>query len=180
MTTSKEQQPAIPEESYSREDAKIIVSLLNEYSEKLMHVCYKINKQKKKLVLFLLYFGGLITSLILLLYTVWLKNFTFNSVLASGELAESIFKLALIISIFTPISVFIIVTFYEIKQNIKQFIIDANILASKLEKIIRIASQVQEHVLSNFVSRLELDLRLAEAELALQHCTDLLKTTRRS
>jgi cytochrome c-type biogenesis protein CcmE len=180
MTTSKEQQPAISKESYSKEDEKLIISLLNEYSNKLMLVFYKIDKQKKRLTLFFLYFGGLITSVILLLYTVWLEIFTFNSVFASAGLAKTIFRLVLILSILMPVSVFIIFTFYQIKQNIKQLMIDANILALRLEKIIRVASQVHEHVLSNVVSRLELDLRLADAEIALQHCTDLFKKTRRS
>lgn len=179
MTTSKEQQP-ISEESYSNEDKKVIVSLLNEYSEKLLHICYQIDKQKKKLLLFLLYFGGLIISVILLLYSVLLGTFVLNPVLSLGVWAESMSKLALILSILTPIALFIISTFYVIKRNIELLINDANILVIRLEKVVRIASQIQEHVLSNFVSQLELDLRLADAESALQHYTDLLKTTKRS
>jgi uncharacterized membrane protein (DUF485 family) len=129
MTTSKEQQQQISEESYSNEDKKIIVSLLNEYSEKLLQVCYQIDKQKKRLLLFLLCFGGLIISVILLLYSALLGTFTFNPVLLLGVWAESMSKLALILSIFTPIALFIISTFYVIKQNIKLLMSDANILA---------------------------------------------------
>jgi hypothetical protein len=182
MSASKEeQQQPISEESYSLDDQKLIVSLLNEYSEKLLHICFQIDKQKKKLLLFLLYFGGLIISVILLVFAVLLGALTLKPVLfLSGYAAENIFKLTLIFCIFMSIYLFIIFTFYEIKHSIKLLVNDASILAMRLEKVIRIASQIQEHVLSNFVSQLELDLRLTDAELALQHYTDLLKTTKRS
>lgn len=185
MTTRKEQQQSIPEESYSNDDQKLIVSLLNEYSDKLLHVCHQIDKRRKKFLLF--YFGGLIISGILLL----IYSYSMYEEMYVGMHAVSTYKLAK-----TPYTIIFILFFlfingillgrldgiiYEISCNITQnrkLISDAKILAVRLEKVIRIASQVQEHILSNFVSRLELDLRLADAELALQHYTDLLKTTK--
>ena len=67
-------------------------------------------------------------------------------------------------------------TIYDTKQKMRLLVQDGKILSAKLEKVIRAASQAQEHVLSNFLSRIELDLRLADAESAIQHYTVLMKT----
>jgi hypothetical protein len=172
MTTSKEeQQQPISEASYSNEDQKLIVSLLDEYSKKLLNVCHQINKFGLRSVI------GL--SLSLFMYLFLFTGEIFSLFLArSSRSSEDEFPLRLIIFLLLP---GLLTAFFKIiKRDMKLLVRDASVLSLKLEKVIRVASQVQEHSLSNFVSQLELDLRLTDAELALQHYTDLLKTTKRS
>ncbi|MFM8310121.1 MAG: hypothetical protein ACKN87_24655, partial [Microcystis aeruginosa] len=53
----------------------------------------------------------------------------------------------------------------------------ASIISAKLEKVIRAASQAEEHttMAGGFFSDLEIDLRLSDAEYALQHYNNLVK-----
>ena len=46
---------------------------------------------------------------------------------------------------------------------------DAKTLSNRLEKVVRLASQIEEHNVTNLVSRIELDLRIADSESALAH-----------
>jgi UDP-N-acetylmuramyl pentapeptide phosphotransferase/UDP-N-acetylglucosamine-1-phosphate transferase len=166
MATSKEQQGS---EVYTNEDRKIIISLLNEYAEKLLNVCERIDKHQKRLRRFFLCLGGLICSVALLLVTTWVETFLFSD---SVNASRSVLIFSLLFTLF----LFIIDTIYDTKQKMRLLVQDGKILSAKLEKVIRAASQAQEHVLSNFLSRIELDLRLADAESAIQHYTVLMKT----
>lgn len=51
---------------------------------------------------------------------------------------------------------------------------NARIISTRLEKVIHVASQLQEHILIDFAARLELALRLSDAEWALQNYTNLI------
>lgn len=164
MATSKEQQGS--EEVYSNEDRKLIISLLNEYSEKLLRVCDQIDKHEKRLRLFTLLVLGLI-PLVLIAYFITSRV----SSLDPGT------ALSLGITIVAPIPLFLffINAIYDNNKRVILLKRDAKTLSAKLEKLIRIVSQAQEHVLSNFVSRVELDLRLADAESALDHFVSLIE-----
>lgn len=176
MATSKEQpgkeQPRgeevySTEEVYSNEDRKLIISLLNEYSEKLLRVCEQIDKYQKRLLPFAMLLSVFIISGILLANT---STQTHNSIFGYA------FDMKLIFSSLVLASAFTLNIMFNIMNRVALLRRDANVLSVKLEKIIRAASQAQEHVLSNFVSRIELDLRLSDAELALEHYSVIMKT----
>jgi hypothetical protein len=162
MTTSKEYQNK--EEVYSSEDRKLIISLLDEYSVKLLTMCDRIDKhQRSSYILSMLQIG--LTILIATLLV-----FTLSGLINSAQhILSNIFT---IISSFSTAVLFALFLTGEIYYNKKKLSLlerDAHTLTIKLKKVIRLASQIQEHVLNNVVSRIELDLRLADAESAVQH-----------
>jgi hypothetical protein len=53
-------------------------------------------------------------------------------------------------------------------DSLRLLTLDADAVATRLEKVIRIASQTEDHFLVNPIHRVELDLRLADAESALR------------
>jgi hypothetical protein len=169
MATSKEQpgkeQPR-GEEVYSNEDRKLIISLLNEYSEKLLHVCEQIDKYQKRLFLVVMLLSVLIVLGILLSDT---------STQAHNFIFEHAFNTKFTLSLFTLVFISIVSIIFNIGRRVALLKRDATVLYVKLEKIIRATSQAQEHILSNFVSRIELDLRLADAESALEHYSVMMR-----
>jgi hypothetical protein len=46
---------------------------------------------------------------------------------------------------------------------------DARVIAKRLKKIVQFVSQMQEHSVNRISIRIEMDLRLADAEIALEH-----------
>ncbi|MEM9539838.1 MAG: hypothetical protein AAGA60_10030, partial [Cyanobacteria bacterium P01_E01_bin.42] len=61
-------------------------------------------------------------------------------------------------------------TIYNTKKNCQLLERNARTIYTKLEKVIRITSQIQDHSPPDrFVVRLELELRLADAESALEY-----------
>ena len=160
------------EEVYSYEDRELIISLLNEYSHKLLRTCEQIEIKKQRLTLIILAILGSGFSVILLLLSL-LKEST-----SSLSLYFSIdyFKFAVIISLFSIFFLFVIATYFENKRRLELFFRDAKILSLKLEKVIRFTSQVQEHVLINLAGKIELDLRLSDAESSLENYITLVRT----
>jgi hypothetical protein len=46
---------------------------------------------------------------------------------------------------------------------------DARVIAKRLKKVVQFVSQMQEHSVNRISIRIEMDLRLADAEIALEH-----------
>ena len=163
------------EASYSnleKDDINLLISLLGEYSEKLIRLCAKIeeNKQKKSLLYFVL--GIIVITLLTISIIISFRIYTYFSIL--GTLIFSIFMLYLTIPA------------YYIRKKIKISEREAKKMSSRLEKVIRIASQIQDHFSSNrrrsvglkssiplVISGVELDLRLADAESALEYYQEI-------
>ncbi len=95
------------------------------------------------------------------MYLISISNFIFFEL---GEL-KNFLTYSLILFFVTIIGS---VSIYDINKKLQLLKRDAKTLSIKLEKVIRVASQIQEHVLNNVVSRIELDLRLTDAESALE------------
>jgi hypothetical protein len=170
MAASKEQSGK--EADYSDEDQKLIISLLNEYSAKLLHICEQIDEHEiskdlffSSLLLFVVSIPGLGALLIQVPF-----SFSSNSPVLT----------------YTYLSMLITITLFAIYKRMNSIIRkakslrrDSEILSIKLEKVVRIGSQAHEHVVSNFVSRVELDLRLTDAESALQRYTSQLSQSKK-
>ena len=163
MATSKE----YPNkgETYSNEDRKLIISLLDEYAQKLMNICEKIDNYRETVERFFLLLIG-----VTILLTASLSTF-FPSWQSSTLVLSLLFVFLMIV---------LGLTIFKARQKIILLKRDAKTLAIKLEKVIRVTSQFQEHITTNFVTRIELDLRLADAESALQHYTGLIKRINKS
>jgi hypothetical protein len=153
MSVSKEQPGK--EKAYSDEDQRLIIALLKEYSERLLDVCERRDRSKDRSFLILVFY---LIALSLSLFSFLILGST-RSFLLLTSCAFYLFTLTLIYSYYST----------NFSQKTVLLSRDAEILSIKLEKVIRAASQAHEHVVSNFVGRLELDLRLTDAESALQH-----------
>jgi hypothetical protein len=149
----------------SEEDRKLLVSLLNEYSGKLALICDKIElKNRRNLRIFslfgfgLLFFGAISLWLYQQGYPVF--NLLFGVVfgLFGGSLSLE-----------------------NLRSNHKQkesSVRDARVIAKRLEKVVRLVSQMHEQSASSVSIRLEMDLRLADAEIVLEHYEALTQKSR--
>nr|WP_290224134.1 hypothetical protein [Trichocoleus desertorum] len=140
---------------YTDEDRQLIISLLAEYSEKLLNACDRIGMYQNRVRIAALFFPFLAYMATLL---------TDFSKLSSDPLLRIIFFISLFFVVASTVNFL-----YEIRKTLELLERDAKRIALKLEKVIRVASQTQEHILDNFVNRIELDLRLADSESALDH-----------
>lgn len=141
------------------EDRKLIISLLNEYSEKLLNICEQIDRQQRNFD-FLLFLLGFASAM----------GF-------SWLLSTKIITIITILIITIVSQLFIIHIFFRIRMQKRELLQKASIISAKLEKVIRAASQAEEHttMTGNFFGNLEIDLRLSDAEYALQHYNNLVK-----
>jgi hypothetical protein len=172
------------EASYSnleKDDINLLISLLGEYSEKLIKLCEKIEDNKQKYSLgefFLPRLGGGIALITWSIFS--LQAYPYFVILG-----------ILIFSIFT---IYVAVSANHIRKKIKISEREAKKMSSRLEKVIRIASQIQDHFSPNrrrnriskseisvgiqssiplVISGVELDLRLADAESALEYYQEI-------
>jgi uncharacterized membrane protein YciS (DUF1049 family) len=185
MTINEEQvgYPELEVISYSnlgKADIDLLISLMGEYGEKLISLCEKIEDNKQKYSLgefFLPRLGG---SIALITWSIFsLQAYPYFVILG-----------ILIFAIFT---IYVAVSANHIRKKIKISEREAKKMSSRLEKIIRIASQIQEHFSTNrrrsasitfeiadikfiplVISEVELDLRLADAESALEYYQEII------
>lgn len=142
------------------EDRKLIISLLNEYSEKLLKICEQIDRQQRNFDFLWLLLAFAWTMGVYWLFST--KIITIITILIITMVSQS----------------FIIYIYFGIQQpRLELLQRKASIISAKLEKVIRAASQAQEHTTMavGFFSDLEVDLRLSDAESALQHYNNLVK-----
>lgn len=156
MAIDKEQ---YPRNSYNDGDGRIIASLLKEYAEKLLNICEQISKHQRNLTVLVLVFVFAIVAYMYFYY------FIDNAIVTRSSIIISIVFCTFIIYIYLGIQ-----KLFFLERN-------ATIVSIRLEKVIRAASQAQEHTTMgrSFFSDLEVDLRLSDAELALQQYTNLVK-----
>lgn len=144
---------------FDQEDRKLIISLLNEYSEKLLNICEQIDRQQRNFD-----FLWLLLTFTWTMGVYWLfstKIITIITILIITIVSQS----------------FIIYIYLGIQKQKRELLQKASIISAKLEKVIRAASQAQEHttMAGGFFGNLEVDLRLSDAEYALQHYNNLVK-----
>jgi hypothetical protein len=159
---------------YDSNDRKILVDLLQEYSTKLITICDNLfaakNIQKSY------FYFILLSSFLIVFYIVktrideiyyglqidrlWLINF-----FLSTSTTLIIFALTIKISSLSPF-------FKPYARSITQKRLlerDASIIAGKLEKVIQVTIEIQDQIETNLSRKLELDLRVADAQSALDY-----------
>lgn len=153
------------EDIYSYEDRKLLISLLNEYSQKLSNTCIQVEKHKRNNRTISLVQIGIMISILAVWLIVTLHGIIGREKYVLDELASRIlFSLGMLLAI-----LFLVNESLHNKKKLRSLERNGIMIAVKLEKVIKIASQIQEHVLNNLISRIELDLRLADAESALEN-----------
>jgi len=148
---------------YSSEDCELLVSILKEYSIKLELICTRINNQNKTETVFEVMAVFTIFVLIWLLVNLPKIYHYILSLLFSNIVG--------IISFFGALFSVLALTHYLMKfLNLKMKYLETRgmVISQKLEKTVRVASQIEEHFEKNFARRIELDFALSDAEAALK------------
>lgn len=140
-----------------RADRKIIVSLLHEYSAKLMDLSVEIEGCK--------YIKRRLELLISTLIASFISLFTW-SVLNHHSQNTWILGLSTICGSY--ILTFVIANINDNTRKIRFLERNGKILFIKLEKLVRMVSQMEDHTYNNPVKRIEFDLRLTDAESVLE------------
>jgi hypothetical protein len=152
MSVSEEQMNEIS----SEEDRKLLVSLLNEYSGKLELICDRIElKNRRNLRIFGFFIFG---SLLIGIASVWLYQ--------RGNLTSLDFLVVLPMGVLGGFGLKNLNTNHRQKTSSVR---DARAIAKRLEKVVRLVSQMHEHSVNSVSVKLEMDLRLADAEIVLEH-----------
>jgi hypothetical protein len=147
------------------EDRDKLISLLEEYSAKLRRKCDYINKSLRALKL-------------LLFFTTVIVVITFFIAITYGHIIGSSASFVIcVVSISFMISFGILgALLYPDDDNVlgRKSIIDsrnqeAHALAHRLNKLVGIASEFYEHVEKKAISKIELDLKISEAESVLNY-----------
>jgi low affinity Fe/Cu permease len=154
MTTNK---------TYSQPLLEELNLLLNEYGEKLIKLCEKIEDYRVKYYLtssLFFVFGGCIALI------TWATSF----------FKENIYFAILSVLVFTLFIIYTAIFVQNIKRKLKSLERSSKKISLRLEKVIRIASQTQDNLSKsppNWIIRVELDLRLADAESALEYYQEI-------
>ena len=149
--------------NFKKADIDLLISLLGEYGEKLIKLCEKIDNNKQKYSLgeyFLPRLGG---GIALITWSVFSLR-TYAHFVILGILIFSLFTISVAVSV------------RNTRKKIKLSEREAKKISSRLEKVIRIASQTQDNLSKtppNWIIRVELDLRLADAESALEYYQEI-------
>jgi hypothetical protein len=143
----------------SEEDRQLLVSLLSEYAKKLSALCDAIEKYRDRKRMYRL---GLIIAFLIAFTTFRLASGAFSPV---GVFISMIaFTFAIAPPSYWPSPG----VFSSGDRKDERLVRDITLLSKKLEKVVQIVSQLQEHSPENASSRIEMDFRLADAELVLE------------
>jgi len=177
---------------YLPEDRELILSLLKEYSEKLMYICKQINDENYSLNDFIklektkeveqnskTFFKRqrqllILTALSAMVSIMMLAIFSTSLVANLTKFIQAIVYVDKVIPV-VGIAFSLLLIYYNLIYMIKfrqkeDFLKHSSrTIAFKLKKIIRAASQIDEHIETSFAKRIELDLRIADAESALEY-----------
>jgi hypothetical protein len=159
---------------YESDDRQILVDLLHEYSAKLTNICDDLfvasNIQKSYLYI------GLLSSLLIVFYMVkiWIGE-TYHGIEIDPLRLINFFlqtSAALIVFALTTKVLSLSPFFKSYARSMTQKRLlerDAAIIAGKLEKVMQVTIEIQDQIETNLSRKLELDLRVADAQSALEY-----------
>jgi hypothetical protein len=141
--------------SINEEDKKLLLALLREYSDKLNGICAEIeqhtNPYSNRFLLFFLVF----IALTLIFLGLQITSSSWQNIYYSG------------------VTTVLIIAYFYLKRprHKKTFLLThGKILGIKVERLMQTVSEFSEDFQSNYVKKLELELRLSDAESALAYC----------
>jgi hypothetical protein len=136
------------------QDADVIVTLLAEYSQKLRLSYEELYRIRQSRFVFASAF-----SILVIIGSMAI------GISIKFEILKSNFDMIIVIGVSALTFVLLFYMAFVVQLNKMGFMKrEISVLASQLERLIRSASQFQEHGERNFGKRIELDLRLADAE----------------
>jgi hypothetical protein len=153
----------------SEEDRKLLISLLSEYSEKLSILCDKLEASRARKSQIRLVLAILVSFAATI-------GFVAMSSTGIGKQQKEV-VLSFVIALMNIIIVLMVMSnrwpssfkfFIPINRGDERLARDIRLLSKKLGKVVQIVSQMQEHSPENVSTRIEMDFRLADAELVLE------------
>jgi hypothetical protein len=149
------------------EDRDKLISLLEEYAGKLRRKCDYIDKSLRALKAFLFFLTAIFIITLLLLISIP------SSQRAVYPAADFIFMLSVLGSTISLASLMVLNrdddSMLRRKNIINSRNHEAHALAHRLNKLVGIASEFYEHVEKKEISKIELDLKISEAESVLNY-----------
>lgn len=141
-----------------QESAETIISLLGEYSQRLRDRFELFEAARRQKYLWLCTYGSILLSAFLIDFFVMKTRWLGISFV--GSLAVAILPIILVLF------------WFEVSKD-KSLRKESLVLYSQLRRILERASTLEDHVLSDFDKRFELDLRIKDAELILHNARRL-------
>ncbi len=138
------------------QQVEVLLSSLAEYTQKLKLACDRWVSQRVRFQM------NLFLSVVSLTFSVAV----YVSMERNSPLIFPLFSLA-IIGVVTGLYFLFSRSIGDIRLSYNKN--EITVMAMQVGRLIRLASQVEEHVASDFTSKMMLDLRLAEAEAVLQY-----------
>ena len=149
------------------------VALLEEYSEKLSTICQKIEVSGDQ------YVSKIAFKVISILITYASYSYIYYYGMPKGinyDFSHGTLIVTILMTLFMTIVIFGIVRdIQSYVRHRKSLVRDAASIHKKLEVIIQIVSQMQEHSEENRFSRMKMDLRLADAESIIENYWGLVR-----
>jgi hypothetical protein len=179
----------------SEEDRQLLVSLLSEYTEKLSSLSDALEKhrdRKRNYLIGLSIFFAIVFSAFgaIINYLDVIKPFERTSNFLHLYLATEAGKV-FIFTVTTLLMCAVTLTtvpssywplpsgFLNSDRKDERLVRDITLLSKKLEKVVQVVSQMQEHSPENVSGRIEMDFRLADAELVLERSISYISSRRK-
>ncbi|MFN5514002.1 MAG: hypothetical protein ACK5CA_04425 [Cyanobacteriota bacterium] len=145
-------------ENFSTENRQVLISLLHEYGQNLFKLCEEISDFQARYNLLTIF--SPLMGVILFLFI--------------NQIFRTIFWqiTSFVLLIFW---IFIIYCAWRDRKKLNRIKYQARRIRTRLEKVIRLGYQIQENMAFNVITKVELDLRLADAESALEYYHELIK-----
>jgi hypothetical protein len=161
------------------DDRQVLVNLLHEYADKLQDISEqlaKLNKINKLYFIFTIVISLFGTSLIM--YDSFLKRWFAR--VTEGEiplyLLDATYKITIYFSgvVLIAMILYIFIGRYFFANKITILDIHthqrtARVIDGKLEKVMQVTIEIQDRIETNLARKLELDLRIADAQSALEY-----------
>ena len=145
--------------SFSVQDSRKMLALIQEYADKLRALCDGYIEEKSKRQQFVLS-AATVFFIIAVTFTFAISSF------AKLQNSSSAFGGAIAVISATTACMFLIFLRSSAKRTMRSY--DLHQVASTVERLLRTASQYSEHASQSLGDKFEFDIRLAEAEAALR------------
>lgn len=140
-------------------DLSKVMIILKEYTQKLQEECEKRESLRIKNKMFFLA-GGMVVFILVFGYaSIYSNNFSFANNINSLSYITVLVAMCMFFVLGVPSLLF---------DKSNRFFYEAHHVAYVIEKIIRFASQYQEHAQNKVIEKFEFEIRLAEAEATLR------------
>ena len=172
-----------PESTIFARDRDNLLVLIYENSEKLNRLCEKIDHENRIGVLIKpLYnpklgnFFAVLAIILLIALLIIIRQLSIAKGNVFFHVHGLLFTIFFSFVLLFLILAFSLATFFNYNRNqIKSLSLKSRLIATKLEKMIRISSQLETHEAKNLSRYLEMELRIADAESALSYFDMLMK-----